>query len=202
MKIKYVRVSTIEQNPDRQVNDCKEFDKVLVDKVSGAIPLFERPMGKVLLELLTEGSITELHVQSIDRLGRNVVDTLNVIERFNKDLVPIFIQNLNMVTVEKGGVVNPTVNLMVQIYSIFAQLENEIRAERQKEGIEIAKLKNRYAGRKKGSREDTLKFLSKPKNKRALELMQKGYLNSEIAKIVGLHANTITKIKKVGMISP
>ena len=65
------------------------------------------------------------------------------------------------------------------------------------EGIAIARLNNKYTGRAKGSNEDTLKFLSKPKNSKALEYIKKGYKNIEVAKIVGIHFNTITKIRKV-----
>ena len=62
----------------------------------------------------------------------------------------------------------------------------------------LAKLKgNVYTGRKKDSKEDTLKFLSKPKNAKAIDYIKKGYKNVEVAKIVGIHYNTITKIKKI-----
>jgi hypothetical protein len=57
-------------------------------------------------------------------------------------------------------------------------------------------MKKVYKGRQKGSKEDTLAFLSKPANKEALALLKKGYKAVEIAKITDLHINTITKIKK------
>jgi len=53
-----------------------------------------------------------------------------------------------------------------------------------------------YKGRKTGTKEDTLTFLSKPKNKKAVELLKKGYKGTEVAKIVGVHLNTISKIKR------
>ena len=61
---------------------------------------------------------------------------------------------------------------------------NQIR-ERQMEGIRIAKMKGKFLGRQKGSKEDVLKFLSKDKNKKALELLKKGYKIVEVAKING-----------------
>jgi hypothetical protein len=58
-------------------------------------------------------------------------------------------------------------------------------------------MKNTYTGRKKGTKEDPLKFLSKPKNKKALDLLKKGYRGIEVSRITGLNINTITKVKKL-----
>jgi hypothetical protein len=52
-------------------------------------------------------------------------------------------------------------------------------------------------GRKSGTKENILHFLSKPKNKKALEYLNKGYMKNEVAKIVGINVNTITKISKL-----
>ena len=63
--------------------------------------------------------------------------------------------------------------------------------------FELAKLDpTKYLGRKPGSNEGPIKFLSKPQNKKALDLLRKGYKNIEVAKITGLHVNTITKVKR------
>ena len=67
-------------------------------------------------------------------------------------------------------------------------------------GIKLAKLKGVYKGRTEGSKEDTLAFLSKEKNNKAVQLLKKGYKANEVSNITGLHVNTITKIKKVGSI--
>ena len=64
------------------------------------------------------------------------------------------------------------------------------------EGIKLAKLKGAYKGRLKGSKEGVVKFLTKEKNKKALEYLKKGYKAIEISAILGLNMNTITKIKK------
>lgn len=87
--------------------------------------------------------------------------------------------------------------MIISILGTLAEMEKKISRERQLEGIAIAKLNNKYTGRAKGSNEDTLKFLSKPKNSKALEYIRKGYKNVEVAKIVGLHYNTVTKIKSL-----
>ena len=66
-------------------------------------------------------------------------------------------------------------------------------------GIRLAKMKNVYKGRKAGSKEDTLRFLSKPKNKKALELLKLGNKAVDVAAAAKVHINTVTKIKKLGL---
>jgi DNA invertase Pin-like site-specific DNA recombinase len=87
--------------------------------------------------------------------------------------------------------------MIISILGTLAEMEKKISRERQLEGIAIAKLNKKYTGRAKGSNEDVLKFLSKPKNSKAVEYIKKGYKNIEVAKIVGVHINTITKIRKI-----
>jgi DNA invertase Pin-like site-specific DNA recombinase len=88
--------------------------------------------------------------------------------------------------------------MIISILGTLSEMERTISRERQFEGIMLAKLKgNVYTGRKKDSKEDTLKFLSKPKNAKAIDYIKKGYKNVEVAKIVGVHFNTVAKIRKV-----
>ena len=56
---------------------------------------------------------------------------------------------------------------------------------------------NVYKGRKAGSKEDLLSFLNKEKNKKAVDYIKKGYKNTEVSKLTGLHINTLTKIKAI-----
>lgn len=70
------------------------------------------------------------------------------------------------------------------------------------EGIRIVKMKgNVYKCRKEGSRESTLDFLSLEKNKKALEYLKKGYRAVEISKLLNININTITTVKKLGMVA-
>jgi DNA invertase Pin-like site-specific DNA recombinase len=61
----------------------------------------------------------------------------------------------------------------------------------------LAKARGIYQGRVLGTKEDTYKFLDKPKNRKALEYLKKGYKLSEAAKLANIHLNTMTKIKKL-----
>ncbi len=75
-------------------------------------------------------------------------------------------------------------------------MERKQIRERQREGIELAKLRGVYKGRVQGSKEDIRTFLNKPKVVKTIDYIKKGYKASEISRIVGIHINTITKIKK------
>ena len=198
MKILYVRVSSLDQNTDRQrVNEKDYF--VVEDKCSGAISFFERPGGQYILKLLEKHSIDSLSVVSIDRLGRNLKDILNTIEFFTAKRIPIHFLSQGLISLDAGGNENSICTLMISILASVAQMERSQIRERQLEGIKIAKIKGKFLGRKTGTNEDTLKFLSKPKNKLALDYIKKGYALHEISKIVNVHANTLTKIKKLGI---
>lgn len=200
MKVLYTRVSTVEQKTDRQKVNQYEFDMIIEDKVSGAIPFFERNGGQQVFGYAEKGILKELHVWEIDRLGRNLRDILNTIHYFTEKGIRIHFINQGLATLDQSGKENPIAKMMIGILGIVGEMErNQIR-ERQLAGIHLAKIKGAYKGRKSGTQEDVLSFLSKPKNKKALELLRKDYKSSEVAAIVGVHPNTVTKIKKLGMI--
>ena len=80
MKIFYGRVSSVEQNTERQLQNLSGFDYVLTDKCSGVIPLFERPQGSQIRKFIDNGELNHLEIHSIDRLGRNTIDILSTIK--------------------------------------------------------------------------------------------------------------------------
>jgi DNA invertase Pin-like site-specific DNA recombinase len=197
MKILYVRTSTTEQKTDRQRVNEKDYQLVIEDKCSGSSDLFEREGGKKLFNLIQKGAHFELYVWEIDRLGRCLLSILNNIKFFNERNICIHFVSQGLSTLQPDGSENNITKMIISILGTLAEMEKKISRERQLEGIAIAKLKNKYTGRAKGSNEDTLKFLSKPKNAKAIDYIKKGYKNVEVAKIVGIHYNTITKIKKI-----
>lgn len=197
MRVLYVRVSSIGQNNERQKINDNDFDYLIEDVISGSVIFDERPGGRKIIKLLDDGILTELNVWSIDRLGRNLKDILLTIDIFNNKGVPIIFINQGLRTLNEDGTENNIGKLIISILGSVAEMErNQIR-ERQLEGIALAKARGVYKGRANGTKEDILTFLSKPKNKKAVELLKKGYKNIEVSRIVGVHTNTITKIKKV-----
>lgn len=195
MKVLYARVSSIDQKTDRQRITENEFDLVVEDKCSGAIPFFEREGGKEIKKLLDEGILKNLSVWQIDRLGRDLRDIINTIHYFNERKISINFVSQGLTTLDPQGQENPISKMMISILGVVGEMERNQIKERQREGIRIAKMKGSYTGRKKGSNEDVLTFLNKEKNKKAVDYIKKNYKNTEISKITGLHINTLTKIK-------
>ena len=200
MKVLYTRVSTIEQKTDRQRINEKEFDFLIEDKCSGGIPLFEREGGKELLKLIQKGVDVSLSVWSIDRLGRDLRDIINSIHFFTEKKISIHFISQGLKTLDDFGKENPISKMMISILGVVGEMERTQIKERQMEGIRIGKMKGIYKGRRKGTQEDRLKFLNK--YKKVLELLKKGYKGTEIRKITNVHLNTITKIKKLGLLNP
>lgn len=196
-KILYVRTSTIEQKTDRQRVSENEFDLVIEDKCSGAISFFERPGGSDIKKLVDNELVSSLSVWQIDRLGRDLRDIMNTIHYFNQKGIVIYFVSQGLRTLDDNGRENPISKMIISILGVVGEMErNQIR-ERQMEGIRIAKLKGSYKGRVKGTVEDTITFINKEKNKKAIEYMKKGYKNTEISKLTGLHINTLTKVKTI-----
>jgi DNA invertase Pin-like site-specific DNA recombinase len=200
LKVLYVRVSSLDQKTDRQKINEAEYNLVIEDKCSGSICFAEREGGKKILKLLKQNQIASLSVISIDRLGRNLKDLLHTIECFNEKQVAISFINQGLRTLDENGKENAIAKMMIGILGVVGEMERSQIRERQAEGIMLAKAKGLFSGRKLGSKEDTLRFLSKAKNAKALQYLKKGDLNNtEISKLTGLHINTLTKIKKLGL---
>ena len=196
MKVLYVRVSSLFQNSERQRINEQDYKMVIEDRISGITPFFERPGGIEITKLIEKKAITELHVWQIDRLGRDVRDILNTIHCFNQQNICVHFISQGLRTLQQNGEENPISKMIISILGIIGEMERNQIKERQIEGIQIAKLKGVYLGRKKGTQENILDFLSKPKNKKAVDYLKRGYKKADVAKIVGLNPNTITKICK------
>ena len=204
MKIlRYVRVSSQSQKVDRQVEegDRTKYDFFLEEKVSGKTELFQREKGSIIKELVLEGKVDVVSIYSVDRISRNLKDLLSVIDFFHDNGVALQIDNLGITTLVEGKV-NPSIMIIIQMMGAFSQLENEWRKERQMEGIKRAKEKGVYDMREHHRRKETKKeFLTK--HKKTIEMMEKypHMKNVDLAKIGGVHFNTITKLRKVVGIS-
>ena len=196
-EILYCRVSSIDQKTDRQRINELDFKVVVEDKCSGSIPFFEREGGKEILKYINNQIATSLSVWTIDRLGRNLRDILNTIHFFNERNIPIIFVSQGLRTIDENGKENAITKLMISILGTVGEMEKSQIRERQLEGIKIAKLKGVYKGRLEGTIEDVHAFLDKPKNKKALEYIKKGYKLTEAAKLSDVHINTMTKIKRL-----
>ena len=197
--ILYTRVSTLDQRTDRQRLNEKDFDLVIEDKCSGAIPFFERPGGKEILSYIEKGIVAKINAITIDRLGRDMLDILNTLSYLNKKLIPVYFINQGLVTINEDGKENPISKLIISILATISEMERSQIRERQLEGVKLAKARGVYKGRVQGSKEDVQQFLSKPKNRKALDYLKRGMSLTEAGKLAGVHINTMTKIRKLAV---
>lgn len=136
----YVRVSTVDQNTERQL-DGIHVDEMFTDHASGKDT--KRPALDECLRFLRKGD--ELVVHSMDRLSRSVVDMLSTVEKLTGRGVRVRFVKENLTF---GDTTNACNDLMLSIMAAVAQFERSMMLERQREGIAIAKAKGVYKGRK------------------------------------------------------
>ncbi len=140
-RIGYVRVSSFDQNPERQLEQVR-VDKVFTDKASGKDT--QRPELDALLTFVREGDTVVVH--SMDRLARNLDDLRRLVQKLTKRGVRIeFVKECLTFTGEDS----PMANLMLSVMGAFAEFERALIRERQREGIALAKQRGAYRGRKK-----------------------------------------------------
>lgn len=190
---KYIRVSTTDQNIDRQSNsNHKEY----IDKCSGSIPFNERPNAKKLISDVLNKKIDTLIVHSIDRLGRNAFDIQTTLNTFSKLSINVFVENIGLYSMTDNKP-NSIFKMITDVLSNVAEMERASLLERQKEGIIIAKAKGIYKGRQLNTIETPQQFLSKY-NQSHLELIKdEKYSIRKLASITNLSNNTIVKIRKI-----
>ncbi len=148
----YIRVSTKEQNIDRQLLSLRPYEiqkkNIFCDYQSGKD--FERPSYQRMIKKLREGDL--LIIKSIDRLGRNYNDILMQWQHITKDIkADIVVLDMELLdTRQKDGNLTGTLiaDLVLQIFAYVAQTEREFIHQRQAEGIAAAKAKGKRFGRK------------------------------------------------------
>ena len=136
----YVRVSSLDQNENRQLEGV-DVDKVFLDKASGKD--VKRPQLEAMLGFVREGDTVICH--SMDRLGRNLDDLRKLVLGLTGRGIQVqFLKEHLTFT----GADSPMANLLLSVMGAFAQFERELIRERQREGIALAKKAGAYLGRK------------------------------------------------------
>ncbi len=140
-RIGYVRVSSFDQNPERQLEQVS-VNRLFTDKASGKDT--QRPELERLLAFVREGDTVVVH--SMDRLARNLDDLRRLVQGLTQRGVRIeFVKESLTFTGEDS----PMANLMLSVMGAFAEFERALIRERQREGISLAKQRGVYRGRKK-----------------------------------------------------
>lgn len=193
-KVKYIRVSTTDQNTSRQEVNAKEFSKIYIDKTSGSIQFTERKEASKLISDIENGIVSEIHISSIDRLGRNIIDILTVVEYFNQKSIKLFVENIGMFSLIDNKP-NPSFKMIVSVLGNVAEMERSNMLERQKQGIELAKAKGTYKGRLYGTRMTNDEVLVK--YKAVVRELKNGESLRRASKIGGCSLGTAQKIQRL-----
>ena len=184
-KIGYARVSSKEQNLDRQLEALQDVSKVFSDKASGQST--ERPQLQAMLDYLREGDI--VIVTELDRLGRNNKDLTEIMNAIQQKGATLEVLNLpSMNGIEDENLRRLINNLVVELYKYQAESERKRIKERQAQGIELAKKKGRFTGRKSTFQKDD------PLLQRAFNLYQsKEYTLKEIEHHTKIPVSTLKR---------
>lgn len=139
-KVGYLRVSSAEQNVDRQLVDI-DLDKKFVERMSGKTAR-NRPVLSDCINYLRSGDV--LYVHSIDRLARNLLDLQSLIgEIISRGASVVFVsEQLEFSTKD-----DPFAQLTMQMLGAFAEFERKLINIRQREGMQLAKAKGKHIGR-------------------------------------------------------
>lgn len=140
LKIGYIRISSIDQNTDRQLEGI-QLDRVFIDKASGKDS--QRPQLEAMLDFAREGDTVVVH--SMDRLARNLDDLRQIVRTLTGRGVCIEFMKESLIFT---GDDSPMATLLLSVMGAFAEFERSLIRERQREGIALARAKGVYRGGK------------------------------------------------------
>lgn len=196
MKVKYNRVSTLQQSGNRFTMDKEIYDLVLLDKVSGTVSFKDRPKGKELTKLVDTGKVSELVTEEFSRLGRNTGDVIRTLEWLEEREVNVCVRNVGLQS-RPNGKKNPIWKMISSVMSSLYEMELENIKERTMVGRQVYVQKGGILGRPSGSNESEMAFLKKEMSVSVLKYLKKGLTIRETSKVLGISTRTVMKVKKL-----
>lgn len=179
MNFGYARVSSKEQNLDRQLEALAgvTLDEIFQEKISGKDN--NRPELERMLAKLRQGDV--VYVKSLDRMARSFKGFMDIWERIEKSGASLKVLDMGL-TLDRS----PMTQFLVTVMAAVSELERGMIRQRQKEGIAIAKEKGAYTGRKPDTE----------KHEKILKLRSAGMTINEIADLVGVSRRTVMRVSK------
>lgn len=192
----YIRVSSIDQNTDRQL-DGLSLDRVFIDKITGSTK--ERPQLQQMLDYVRYGDMVIVH--SLDRLARNFDDLLAIIKELNQKGVSFKSLQENITINATGN--NPIDVLILHIFGAIAQFNRSLIREAQREGIAKAKARGVYKGRKPSLTSEKQAVIERRLAQKEKDLQSyKAISYQSIADEVGVSLATLNRYLKKRQTSP
>lgn len=181
-RIGYIRVSSEDQNPERQL-EGESLDRVFVELASGKDT--QRPKLQEMLGYAREGDVVVVH--SMDRLARNVDDLRRLVQTLTSQGISVEFRKENLTFTGNDSSMS---HLMLTVLGAVAQFERDLIRERQKEGIALAKARGVYRGRRKALSPE-----------RAAELVRRavpGQCKADLAREYGISRETLYEYLRQG----
>ena len=184
MLVGYVRVSSLDQNPERQLEELNalKVEKIFMDKLSGKN--IERPELQKMLSFVREGDTLVVH--SLDRLARNLTDLLTMVQDLTGRGVSVRFLNEKL-DFDAGKEASPVAKLMLSMVGAF-EFERSMIKRRQAEGIALAKERGVYKGRPRSVTDEQIKEVR--------SMIDMGVPLSKAVKKVGISRTTAYKYLK------
>ena len=197
MVIKYNRTSTIQQKGERFKNDKNNYDQTINDfGVSGKVEFSKRRGGSELLRLVTEGKVDKVVFEDLSRCGRTLKDSITTLEFLISNNVVIRIRDIGIESHLQNGKKNPIWNIVTSILSSVYEMERDRILEITAAGRAQYLINGGVLGRPVNSKEDKHRFMSKPRSKAILRLLNQGKSDRDIVARLNCSPKTVTKVKK------
>lgn len=174
-RIGYVRVSSLDQNPQRQLEQV-QVDRRFLDTASGKDT--QRPQLEAMLAFVREGDTLIVH--SMDRFARNLDDLRSLVQTLTRRGVRVEFLHENLTFTGENS---PMAHLMLSVLGAFAEFERALIRERQREGIALAKQRGVYRGRKKA--------LSSAQANQLRQRVAAGETKAQVARELGISRETL-----------
>lgn len=198
-----VRVSTSEQNTDRQLSeltgyaDSKEYHIVTVETeiISGATKNDKRTAIQRILQLARANKIQKLLVHEVSRLGRDTAQVLATIEELHTYGVSVVVMNYQLETLNANGSLNSMAQFLLTLLTDIGRMERATLIERVKSGMAEAKRKGKTIGRPKNSTKDKNVILKEYKH--VIKYLNDGQTVRNTATLAKVGISTVMRVKKL-----
>ena len=199
----FARVSTNIQDYDRQVNELTALavrnewavEATFCEKVSGAKKNIERKELSRMVEFVQAHNIDKVAVLSIDRLGRDTLQALEVIELLNKLGISLYIKNYGIETLTESGEINPMSQFLCTLLLEIGRMERRTIRERVESGYKNYRANGGKVGRKEGYKKS--EEAMREQYAEEIRLLRRGISLRNISKITGTSVNTIRKCQSL-----
>jgi len=182
-RVGYQRVSSLEQNPARQLEGIP-LDQTFIDRLSGKD--VDRPQLREMLRFVRAGDVVIVH--SLDRLARNLVDLRRIVSDLTGRGVRVEFLTEHLTFT---GEDNPMAQLLLSVMGAFAEFERSLIRERQREGVALAKARGAYRGRKRTLTDEQITDLR--------ERVAVGEPKARLAREFGISRETVYQYLRSGL---